>query len=279
MSAWTSSGVVTRKAWSVIRENTYLLLFPLLGFVLSLVPMALFWAPAAWFLSRDQNVLGWVLVVVGAFGTTSVVTFTTGALVAAADEELAGRDATVGYGFRRAGARAGPLLVWSVIQTVVSLLLGLIRGGGSNNIVTTLLRSVLAATLDVAWQLVTFFVLPILVIEGGSPIEAVKKSATLFRQKWGTQLLGGVRIGGWILLVAVLPAIVAVVAGVVLIAMGTVAVGVPLVVVGILVWAAAALVANAMRGIFSVALYRYALDARVEGPFTSDELQYSVRTR
>jgi hypothetical protein len=279
MSSWTSSGEVTRKAWSVIRDNLYLLAFPLIGFVLSLVPMAVFWAPAAYLFYRDNTIAGWILVVVGVFGITAVVTFSTGALVAAADEELAGRDSSIGHGFSRAFARTGPLLLWSVIQTVVSLILGAVRGNGSNNIVAGILRGVLAAAMDVAWQLITFFVLPVLVLEGGSPIAAIKTSAVLFRQKWGTQLLGGVRIGGLILLVAVLPAIVATVGGVVLLVAGNVALGVPLVVVGVLVWAAAALLSNAMRGIFSVALYRYATDGAAEGPFTATELQYAVRTR
>lgn len=278
MSAWTSSGVVTRKAWSVIRENTYLLAFPLIGFLVSLVPMALFWGPAAWALATDRNVVGWVLVVVGVFGTTAVVTFATAALVAAADEELAGRDASVGYGFGRAFGRLGPLLLWSVIQTVVTLLVSLVRGNGGNNPVTAILRGILAGAIDVLWQLVTFFVLPILMIEGGSPIAAIRSSATLFRQKWGTQLAGGVRIGGLILLVAVLPAIVATVGGAFLVATGSLAIGVPLIVLGVIVWAAAALVASAMRGIFSVALYRFARDGAVEGPFTEQELQYAVKT-
>jgi Family of unknown function (DUF6159) len=279
VSSWTDSGVVTRKAWSVIRENYYLLLFPLIGFVFSLVPMALFWAPAVWFLADDKNVVGWVLIVIGVFGTTSVVTFTTGALVAAADEELAGRDSSVGHGFARAFARTGPLLVWSVIQTVVTLLISLVRGNGENGVVGSLLRGILAATLDIAWSLITFFVLPILVLEGASPMEAIKQSAALLRQKWGTQLLGGVRIGGLIFLVAVLPALVATIGGAVLVMTGGIALGVPLIVIGVLVWAAAALVASAMRGIFSVALYRFARDGAVEGPFTAAELQDSVRTR
>jgi hypothetical protein len=129
------------------------------------------------------------------------------------------------------------------------------------------------------WSLITFFVIPILMFEGGSPIEAIKSSATLFRQRWGTQLLGGVRIGGLIFLIAILPALVSTIGGAILVTTGNLPLGIPLIVLGVVVWAAAALVANAMRGIFSVALYRYAKSGAVEGPFTEQELQYSVKTR
>ncbi|MEZ5116980.1 MAG: DUF6159 family protein [Candidatus Nanopelagicales bacterium] len=279
MSAWTDSKVVTSKSWAVIRDNKYLLMFPVLGFLFSLVPMALFWIPAAWFLANNQNVIGGILAVIGVFGTTAAMTFSTGALVAAADTELSGQDSSIDQGFKRALTRSGALLWWSVILTVVTLLLSALRGNNTGGAAAGIMRGVLAAIADVAWQLVTFFVLPIIIIEGSSPIEAIKASATLFRRKWGTQLAGGVRIGGLILLVAILPAIVGIVAGFFLTVAGTWAVGVPLMVLGVLVYAAAGLVAAAMRAIFSVALYRYAHDGRVEGPFTEQELQYAVRTR
>lgn len=279
MGKWAESKVVTRKSWAVIKDNKYLLGFPLVGFVLSLIPLAIFWIPAAFFLVADQNIPGIIFVVLGFFGVSSVVTFTTAGLVAAADEELAGRDASLGYGMKAAFGRFGVLLKWSIIQTVVGILIGLVRGDGQGSIVGVILRNVVAAMASVMWELITFFALPMIMLERVGPIEAIKRSASLFKQRWGTQLAGGVRIGGLIFLVAVLPSIVFIVFGVISTLNGLVAAGIPLMVIGVIIWSIAALFASAMRGIFSVALYRYATDGVAEGGFTEQELRGAVRIK
>jgi hypothetical protein len=110
-------------------------------------------------------------------------------------------------------------------------------------------------------------------------IDAIKESAATFKQRWGTQLSGGVRIGGLIGLIAVLPAILALVGGVVLSAIGAWAVGVPLAVIGLVVLVIAGLVLTAIRGVFSVVLYRYATQGVVEGGFTEQQLAGAVKVK
>ena len=95
------------------------------------------------------------------FGVQAAVTFPAAGLVAVVDEQMHGCDASIGRGMSWAFARFGPLVVWSAIQTVVSVLIGAVRGNGQGNIVVVLLRNVVAATADVLWQLITFLVLPV----------------------------------------------------------------------------------------------------------------------
>ena len=279
MSKWSESRIVTRKSWAVIKENRYLLGFPLVGFVLSIVPLLVFWAPAAYFFSVDSNIIGIVLIVLGFFGITTVATLATAGLVAAADEELAGRSSSLGHGLSRAFGRFGTLLRWSIISTIVGLLIGLVRGNGQGGIVAVILRNIIAAAASVMWDVITFFALPVIMFENAGPIDSIKRSAALVKRKWGTQILGGVRIGGLIGLVAILPSILLIVVGAVVAINGLVGIGIPLLILGFLVFAAAMLVASAMRGIFSVALYRFATDGQVASTFTEAELQMAVRTK
>jgi hypothetical protein len=277
--SWGQSKLLTRKSWAVIKENRYLLTFPVIGFIASLIPLAIFWVPAAIFFVNDQYVPGVALAIIGIFANQMVIAIATGGLVAAADTELSGGDSSVGHGIGVSLARLIPLMLWALIQTVVSIIVGLIRGNGQGG-VGDVVRNIAAAGVLAMWQLITFFVVPFIVLEKVGPITAIKESSKLFKQRWGLQIFGGVRIGGQVALVTILPAILLVVLGVVVtVAANLWAVGVPLIVIGVLLFMVGALVLSTMRGIFSVVLFRYAKDGVVEGGFTEEELAGAIRTK
>lgn len=280
--AWQSGKVVTRKSWALLKENPYLFGFPIIGMLLSILPLGLFGLPALYFLDEDRNWVAAALGIALVFGMQAVTTFPAAGLVAAVDEEMHGRDASVGRGMAAALGRFGPLIAWSVIQTIVSVLIGLIRGNGQGNVVGVLLRNVVAAAADVMWQLITFFVLPAMMIEKASPIDAIKASSQLFKKQWGTQLAGGVRIGGLVALLVILPGALVMGAGVAMLLADSATVvisGITIAVVGFLIVVMGSLIISAMRGIYSVALYYYAKDGEELGGFTGEELQSSVRLK
>jgi hypothetical protein len=280
--AWQASKIVTRKSWAVLKDNPYLFAFPVIGVVLSVIPLAIFGIPALYFVETENTWIAIVLAVALLFGVQAVITFPAAGLVSAVDEEMHGRDASLGSGMSAAFARFGPLVAWSAILTVVSILINLIRGNGQGGPIGNLLRGVLAAAADIMWQLITFFVLPVMMIEKASPIDAIKASSALFKKQWGTQLAGGVRIGGFVALLIILPGALILGAGVAIVFAGTTTaaiIGVTTAAIGFLVIVLGGLIINAMRGIYSVALYYYAKDGEVLGGFTGEELQSSVRLK
>ena len=143
------------------------------------------------------------------------------------------------------------------------------------------LRNLAAAGILAMWQIVTFFVLPFIMLEGRGPIAAIKDSFTLFKAKWGVQIFGGVRIGGLIGLATILPGILLAAIGFFLALTDVtagIAAGVGLIVIGILLFMVGALLISTMKGIFSVVLFRYAQNGTVEGGFTEPELAGAIRT-
>ena len=56
-----------------------------------------------------------------------------------------------------------------------------------------------------AWSLVTFLAVPVIAIEGTGPLETLKRSASIFRQRWGQQITGNIAIGAAVFLFGVLP--------------------------------------------------------------------------
>jgi hypothetical protein len=280
--AWKSSKVVTKKSWALLKANPYLFAFPIIGVALSVVPLIIFGLPALYFLDVNNIWVAIAFAIALVFGVQAVVTFPAAGLVSAVDEEMHGRDASVGAGISAALGRFGPLVAWSAIQTVVSVLISLVRGNGQGSFIGVLLRNVIAAAADVMWQLITFFVLPVMMIEKASPINAIKTSSSLFKKQWGTQLAGGVRIGGLVVLLVIVPGILILIGGTALVFVDSTAVliaGIVTAFIGFLIILLGALIISAMRGIYSVALYYYAKDGEVLGGFTQDELQSSVRLK
>ena len=48
--------------------------------------------------------------------------------------------------------------------------------------------------------------MPVIAIEGTGPFETLKRSAALFKQRWGQQITGNLAIGGVVFLLGLLPA-------------------------------------------------------------------------
>ena len=88
---------------------------------------------------------------------------------------LTGGDPTIGSALRGAASRAGKILPWVIVSATVSLILRAIeeRAGAIGQIV--------AGIAGMAWSVVTFLVLPIIVIEGYSVGDAIKGSGNC----WG----------------------------------------------------------------------------------------------
>ncbi len=180
---------------------------------------------------------------------------------------MRGEQVTLGEAIRAAGERAHVLLPWAVLSATVSLVLRAIeeRAGILGRIVGTL--------VGLAWTLVTFLVLPVLVIEQIGPINAVKRSAELFKHTWGENMIANAGIG----LVAFVAMIVGFVPCVLLIALGG-----PFAVIGIVVavvWVVGVqLIAATLTGIFQTALYRFATAGTAPG-FDDDALRRAFRPR
>lgn len=76
----------------------------------------------------------------------------------------------------------------------------------------SIVGSILSVLADAAWAVVTFFVVPLLALEGLTPIAAIKRSAGLVRERWGEGVVGSAATGA-VVLIAALPAAALIVLG------------------------------------------------------------------
>lgn len=262
---------LAKASWSVLRDDRKLTVLPLLSGLCMLVVVLAFFGPVALIVNNGTNgsskALAWILGAVGYLAITYVVVFFNAALVFAADKRLRGEPVTIGEALHSAGERAHVLLPWAVLSATVSIVLRALeeRAGIVGRIVGSL--------VGIAWSLVTFLVLPVLVIEQLGPIQAVKRSTELFKQTWGENMIANAGIG----IVALVATLVGALPCVLLISLGG-----PIAVIGVVALVAwvitVQLVAAALTGILQMALYRFAVDGAVPG-FDTDELRGAFRPR
>ena len=269
---------LVKSSWGVLRSDKELLLFPVAsGIVMSLAlgVMFLVWLGSGGLARLDGDGLGvldLVLLYLLYFVISTVGVFFNAALIAAANIRLDGGDPTLADGFRVAVSHLPAILGWAAIAATVGLLLSALRErGGAIGAVISLLG-------NMAWALVTFLVVPVLVIEGVGPIEAIKRSAGLLRKTWGEQIVGNFSIG----LVTGLAFVAALVlGGIVVFALFGLSevlgiIGAAILVVGLIILG---LIGSTLSGIFNIALYRYATGKDADAYFPRETLAGAFRDR
>lgn len=262
---------LTKKSWGVLRGHPALIRFPLYGGVLTLVMTVIVIGPGLYLIEDGRLAPGAPLIVIGFFLLAIIGTFFSVGLAAAADRIFRGEEASVGDGLAVARANLGPIAGWALLSSTVGMLFSLLENQG-------IVGQIIGRLLNVAWSLITFLAVPVIAIEGLGPIATLKRSGSLFRERWGQQITGNLAIGGLVGLLGILPSVLLIVAGV-LVWASSGFIGALLVIVGVIGFAISALLSSALSGIFGVALYRYAGEGATVGPFTSAELESAVKIK
>ena len=263
---------LTKKSWGMIKAHPALIRFPLYGGIATTLLAIVTLGPGFFFMEEDQLGVGIPIVVVGIYVLTVVGVFFGVGLAAAADRIFRGQEASVGDGLAVARARLGAICGWALLSTAISLVIGLLEDQGG------IFGTIAARLVGMAWSLVTFVAVPVIAIEGTGPFATLKRSASIFRERWGEQITGNVAIGGGVLLIGLLPAALLIAGGIAIWSTASF-IGALLVVVGVLVLAIALLISKALSGIFGVALFRYATQGEAVGGYTIEELESAIRVK
>jgi Family of unknown function (DUF6159) len=263
---------LTKKSWALLNGHRELIRFPLYGGVATTLLAIVFLGPGLYLWEEDQVAGAIPIIVIGVYVLSFVGFYFSVGLAACADMIFRGRQATVSDGLAVSRSRIAQISGWAAVSAAISLVMGLLENQGGT------LGTIAARLVGMAWTLVTFLAVPVIAIEGTGPFETIKRSAALFRERWGQQITGNIAIGAAVFLLGVVPAAALIVAGVVVWSSAAF-LGALLVVIGALVLAIALLVSRALNGIFGVALYRYALDGELVGGFSQEDLESAVKVK
>lgn len=260
---------LAKVSWQVLRQDRELLLIPVLSFLSSVVVLGALLVPTLALLDTGSgeetaNPALALIGIVAALAMSIIGVFFNGALVAGAHERMSGGDPTVSSAMRRARTRLGGLLPWALLTGTVGLVLQAVRERAG------FVGDFIVRLAGAAWEVVTFLVVPAIVIDGHSAVDGLKRSGSLLRETWGENLAA--RVGfGLLGLLAIIPAVIVVaLAG---------ALGGPALVVGIaiavLYVAVVVVVLTALNAVFQTALYLYATTGSVPRGYEGSDLRNS----
>jgi hypothetical protein len=274
MGRFQNSMVLAKASWRVLQENRKLAVLPLLSGITSMLVAISFLVPIVILgqggSSSSEYTFGpvqWILTAALYLVSAYVVIFFNAALVYAADAHLHGVTVSVSDAIKFAASKTSVLLPWAIVSATVSMIIRTIEERAG------IFGTIIGAIAGVAWSLVTFLVLPVLVVEGLGPIKAVKRSGELFKRAWGEQVMANFGIG-LITFGAILAGLIP--AGLLML-LGTF--GIIAGVVLFVLWVCAVMViSQSVQGILSMALYRYATDGQVQG-FETSQLQGAFQPR
>jgi hypothetical protein len=273
MGRFANSIELAKSSWSVLQAEKELLVIPVASFVVTSLVVAAF--GGAMYLTVDETIvtsatrttgtnreltvgatelaptpLTYVVGVVAYIVITFVVTYFAAALVAGAWQRLNGDDASLSSAFGAANRRIVPIAGWALLSGTVGLIIQSIEER------LGIVGQLIGGALGMAWRIVTWLAVPVIVVEGTAPWPSLKRSASLFKETWGENLIaaGGFGLLGFLvilvgmaisaLLFAVMP-----IAGVVL----------------FVVWiAVTSTVLAALNGIYRTALYAYASGHQIQ---------------
>lgn len=278
--SFSRSWTLVKASWAVLRADKELIVFPIVSMIGLVIVSIAFLVPslaAGLFDSATKSDGPGVLsVIVGFLFYVVVYTVTfyaNTALVGAAMIRLRGGDPKLADGFRIASEHVGSIVGYAVIAATVGMILRAIsqRSGVIGQIVISI--------VGFAWNLATYLVVPVLVVEQLGPLEAVRRSAALLKATWGEQIAGNFSMGGVFALIGLGGTLIL---GLPLCALsggGSSALIVADVALIVLLWVAIGVISSTLQGIFTAALYRYATEGTAGGFFDDSLVQNAFRPK
>lgn len=279
----SNSWELIKESAAVLRADKELIIFPIVSSIGVLLVTATFFIPVALSGIADgvltggsdrMTIINFIVLFLYYVAQYFVIIFANSALVGAAMIRLRGGDPTLGDGFRIALSRVGTIFGYALIASTVGMILRALAQKREN-----FLGRLVISLIGMAWNLATFLVVPVLVVEDVGPFEAIRRSSQLLKKTWGEQIAGNFGIGGVFGLISIGYALVLGVPlgylGVALEAPVLFLVLIALLIVGFVILG---LLSSTLSGIFAASVYRYAAEGATDAYIRPELVQNAFQS-
>ncbi|MFZ1110519.1 MAG: DUF6159 family protein [Rhodomicrobium sp.] len=182
---------IVKAGWAVLQRHPKLMLLPLISGAALLTPIALMGTS---FLQAGGSLrLGaggnhadpivYVFLFAIYFAFTFIVIFFNAALVFCSLQCFAGREPSISAGVDAALGRFQQIVLWALFATTVGVIMQMLRNFLRDRL--GLLGALLGGAGGLAWAATAYFVVPVVVVDGAGPVEALKRSSAIVRRTWG----------------------------------------------------------------------------------------------
>jgi hypothetical protein len=193
---------MSKLSMSVVKKDPELIIYMFICGFLSLLTMIGMSIPQyleqAWAVDAEGQMTGPYMgfLFVGYMTISIVVTFWNSAIVANSHIRLTGGDPNFMDGVSAAMKKIHIIILWGVIAGTVGLLLKVLnqaareqKGGAA------VFAMILSAIGAAVWWMMTFFMIPHMILENKSLGDSLKSSKSMFFKSWGENITSGLGIG------------------------------------------------------------------------------------
>ncbi|QDU79903.1 hypothetical protein Pla110_16230 [Polystyrenella longa] len=267
-------------SWDLLKQDKELLFFPIFSSISCLLVSATFllpfymvsesFVPPSQEAPLEDQIFYYLVLFLFYVVNYFVMTYFNAAVIGAAIKRMMGDDPTMSDGFRFANKRLSQILGWAIVSATVGLILRLIEDRSQK------IGAIVAGLLGAVWTLSSFLVIPILVVEGVGPIDALTKSTKLLKKTWGEQLVSNFGFGVIFFFLS-LPLFLLIGGGVYLIALAEMLVpGIALFAIGVVLLILLGVIQTCLQSIFQAALYVYIRKGHIPGTRFHDNLMQNT---
>jgi hypothetical protein len=261
-----------KQSFNILSADAEIVLFPVMSAVSAILLAGGFFYPlfrSGIFKGLDPKNIPWeiyAILFIWYFLNYLVIIFFNSALVGCANMRLSGGDPKVRDGLRIALQHIDKIVAWAFVAATVGVVLDTIRNR-SNKFVGRLI----AGGLGMAWTLITYLIVPVIILEDRTTYDSIQRSAELFRKRWGEQIAGSFGFG----LLNFLLLVPALLVGLMLYKVDPVLA----LIFGIWYILILAAITSAVKGVFTVVLYRYASTGALPAGFSAREIDSTFGER
>lgn len=262
------------ESFNILRKDKEMMLFPVFSGIVGILVLISFILPLFFtgILGGDGAVgeaLYYMVIFLYYLASYFVIVFFNVGLVYCARKRLKGQDPTFMDGINAAFSNLGKIFAWALISATVGMILrALSRRSG-------IVGRIIISLIGMAWTLLTFFVVPVMIFEGKGVMESISKSGSLFKKTWGENVIGQFQMGLIFFILSlfglIFPVIGVLTGNIILIAVA--------VAVMVLYWVILGIVSSSLDGIFKTALYEYATTGVVPAGYSEDVIRNAYRTK
>lgn len=274
MYRFSNTWSLMKSSFEVLKKDSAILIFPILSGIFTLIIIASFLLPfmatgsfyTLQFLENQSGIISYLYIFLFYFLSYFVVLFCNAASVAYAVEVMRGGKPTVSNALKMITYRITPLLGWTFIAATVGLIINSMENSSDT------VGKIFSAVLGLSWTVISFLVLPILIIENKGPINSLKLSTKMLKNSWGEQLIGHFSFGLIFALLSI-PVIMLIFLG---FQIGQTA-AYTLLAIGIFIMIVMGVVQWSLQSIFMGALYLYVREESVPVNFSLSQIENAVR--
>ncbi len=183
-------------SFKILKANQQLIIFPILSAISLVLVIGSFFtfllAGTGWDLDNLEEIsqTGYYAVVFLFYVVNYfIVVFFNMALIHCTRLYLEGEEVTLRKGLQFSVSRIGAIFSWALVAATVGLILKAIQENSG------ILGKIVTGVIGLVWSVATFFVVPVIAYENVGPIDAVKRSTQMMKEKWGESLTAGFSFG------------------------------------------------------------------------------------